>query len=63
VIADTAACVRREADRLALLRHAALIEQDSHQADFGDSDRAALAEHHRAAVAALTLAQVQVLAP
>lgn len=53
VIRDTAGCVTREPDRVALMTHAACIIRDSREAALGDADRTLVEESHRAALAAL----------
>jgi uncharacterized membrane protein len=52
VIGDIAACVERDADRVVLARHAALVVRDS-PGTAGDGDRALLEQRYRAALDAL----------
>ncbi len=55
-VASLGACVRREDDRLALLRHATLIADSPTDAPFDAADRAMLEARARAARAALDVA-------
>lgn len=53
VIADIASCVRREEDRLTLLRHAAMVQRAADAAAFEELDRRDIEARYRGAVAAL----------
>lgn len=56
VVRDVASCVRREADRLALMRHAHLIGRGSLGALTDDADRAQVEAQYRATLAVLQAA-------
>jgi uncharacterized membrane protein len=52
-VRSIASCVQREADRLALVRHATVIAGRTREAAFEDADRDQVADCYRAALAAL----------
>ena len=63
VIAETATCVRRDEDRLALLRHANTIAEDAHEWTTVGRTPGPLLERHRRTVRILTSGSARATPP